>query len=411
MSRANFPQRVREQIAAAAGHQCSYPACNRRTVGPGPSVGYVSNSGYAAHIYAAACDGPRGQGGLSVAELKSPGNGIWLCGRHAKLIDNNQGNAYPPEMLVSYKALHEARVLLEHEGLYPPIGWLHELTIVQAPLFLTPQKIQLAKLNLIYGLNSTGKTALIEWICGFFDPTTLERWIPTWHRSMNLRLSLLNPKLQQLGLTIDGKRLRYSLGGRDVAFIPVGFNIFKPSRPDFSIQDDREMLAQALGLPVTTVGSLIAEVNKFPHAKASNLRFERDIDDDENELDRYILKADVQGTASGLPLRALSGRERERIVLELSTAAARLSGKYCPTLLVLDEAISIVFDGFFDFYSKHLLDPLNQFQTLMCIAERDLDLENVRWNGWQVIRTTGRVPDIQVSQDIRTTRPLTINND
>lgn len=403
MPRANFTAKVRGLIESAAGHQCSFPACNRRTIGPGPSSEYLSNSGYAAHIYAASGGGPRGQGGLSQAELKGAGNGIWLCGSHAKLIDNNRGMAYPPEMLVSYKALHEARVLLEHEGLYPPIGWLHELTIVQGPLFSTPQTVKLAKLNLIYGMNCTGKTAIAEWITGFFDCASLERWMPIRQQPLSLRLSLLNPKLQHLGLTIDGHKLQYSVDGKKVAFIPIGFRVLKPDRLDFSIQDDREMLAQALGLPAVTVESLVDEVNAFPYAKVSNLRFECDTDDDGSETDRNVLRADVQGTVPGLTLRGLSGREGERIVLELATAAARLSGKYCPTLLVLDGSISIVFEGFFDFYSHHLLDPLNQFQTLMCIAERDLDLDNVKWNGWQVIRTKGQVPNVTLSQDVRAT--------
>lgn len=402
MPRANFTPKVRELIESAAGHQCSFPACNRRTSGPGPTSEYLSNSGYAAHIYAASSGGPRGQGGLSEAELKGAGNGIWLCGSHAKLVDNNKGNAYPPETLHSYKALHEARVLLEHEGLYPPIGWLHELTIVQGPLFSTPQKVQLSKLNLIYGMNCTGKTAITEWITGFFDPKTLERWTPAKTRPLMLRLALLNPKLQHLGITLDGKTLQYSIDGKPVAFVPIGFKIFKPDRLDFSIQDDREMLARALSLPIVTIESLVNEVNSFPHAKASNLRFEQDTDDDGNPVDRFILRADVHGTVPGLPLGGLSGGERECVVLELATAAARLSGKYCPTLLVLDGSISIVFEGFFDFYSHHLLDPLNQFQTLMCIAERDLDLDNVKWNGWQVIRTNGKVPSVTLTQDVRT---------
>lgn len=402
MPRANFTTKVRGLIESAAGHQCSFPACNCRTIGPGTTSEYISNSGYAAHIYAASSGGPRGQGGLSEAELKGAGNGIWLCGKHAKLVDNNKGNAYPPETLHSYKALHEARVLLEHEGLYPPIGWLHELTIVQGPLFSEPQKVQLSKLNLIYGMNSTGKTAITEWITGFFDSKTLERWIPARTQPLKLRLSLLNPKLQHLGITLNGTTLQYSIDGKDVAFIPIGFKIFKPDRLDFSIQDDREMLAQALSLPIVTVESLVNEVNSFPHAKVSNLRFEQDTDDDGNPVDRHILRADLHGTAPGLTLRGLSGREGERIVLELATAAARLSGKYCPTLLVLDGSISIVFKGFFDFYSHHLLDPLNQFQTLMCIAERELDLDNVKWNGWQVIRTNGKVPNVTLTQDVRT---------
>jgi hypothetical protein len=402
MPRANFTLKVRKLIESAAGHHCSFPACNQRTSGPGATSEYLSNSGYAAHIYSASSGGPRGQGGLSDAELKGAGNGIWLCGRHAKLVDNNKGNAYPPEALHSYKALHEARVLLEHEGLYPPIGWLHELTIVQSPLFSTTQKVQLSKLNLIYGMNCTGKTAITEWITGFFDPKILARWTPATIQPLILRLSLLNPKLQYLGVTIDGKKLQYFIDSRPVAFIPIGFKIFKPDRLDFSIQDDREMLAQALLLPLVTIDSLINEVNSFPHAKASNLRFELDIDDDGNSNDRLILRADVQGTVPGLALRGLSGREGECIVLELATAAARLSGKYCPTLLVLDDSLSIVFEGFFDFYSHHLLDPLNQFQTLMCIPERDIDLDNVKWNGWQVIRTNGKVPTVTLTQDVRT---------
>lgn len=332
--------------------------------------------------------------------MKGAGNAIWLCGRHAKLIDNNRGDAYPPETLLSYKALHEARVRLEHEGLYPPIGWLHELTIVRGPLFAVSQKVQLGKLNLIYGRNSTGKTAIAEWIAGFFDPKYLERWTPAQQHPIDLRLSLLNPKLQHLRLTVKGSRLQYSVDGKNVAFIPIGFRIFKPSRLDFSIQDDREMLAKALGLTKVIVEALIREINVFPYAKATNLRFERDTDDCGNELDQYTLLADVLGTAPGLSLRMLSGREGERIVLELATAAARLSGMYCPTLLVLDESISIVFDGFFDFYSNHLLNPLNQFQTLMCITEQDLDLNNVRWNGWQVIRTDGRPPNVILGRDL-----------
>ncbi|MBV8468712.1 MAG: AAA family ATPase [Burkholderiaceae bacterium] len=401
MPRENFTPKVRELIAASAGHQCSFPTCNQRTSGPGHNTNFVSNSGYAAHIYSASKGGPRGQGKLTSAELKSPGNGIWLCGRHAKIVDNNGGVKYPPEVLLSYKALHEARVSLEHEGLYPPIGWLHELTIVQSPLFAAPQTFQFSKLNLIYGANSTGKTAIVEWINSLFDCTKLDRWMPAEHNPIKLRLSLLNPKLQNLEMTARNSEVKYSIDGKSVAFVPIGFAIFKPRRFDYSITDDAEMLAQALNVPAPAINSLIDEVNQFPHAKVQNLRLELNTNGDGNYIEQYTLITDVQGTAPGLPLRNLSGREKERILLEFSTAAARLSGKYCPTLLILDESVSVIFDGFFDFYSHHLLDPLNQFQTLMCIAEQDLDLNNVRWNGWQVIRTHGKPPHVSLNQDVR----------
>lgn len=323
-----------------------------------------------------------------------------MCGRHAKIVDNNRGSGYPPQTLLSFKALHEARVSLEHEGLYPPVGWLHELSISQSPLFVAGQKIQLGKLNLVYGMNCTGKTAMVEWIEGFFNVEQLDRWIPMHDGKLDVRLSLLNPKPQTLRLEIKDDAVKYSIDDRSVAFIPISFRVFRPKRFDYGIRDDREMLAQSLGVATTVMDQLLEEVNRFPHARASNLRFERDTDEDDEEIGTVSLCADVQGTLPGLSLRSLSGRESERILLELATAAARLAGKYCPTILVIDECVSIIFEGFFDFYSHHLLDPSNQFQTLMCIAERDLDLQNVRWNGWQVIRTSGKLPSVRLSSDM-----------
>jgi hypothetical protein len=395
MAREEFSAPTRRLIAEHAGHQCSFPTCNRRTVGPGPVSSKTSSSGYAAHIYSAASGGPRGQGGLTAAELSGPGNGIWLCGRHSKLADNNRGAKYSPETLLSYKALQESRVSLEHEGLYSPVGWLHELTIIQSPLFAPPQTIGLAKLNLFYGNNGTGKSAITEWINGFFDAEALRRWISENHAPLELRLSFLSPKLQQLRLTAQGGKLRYFIDGTQVAFIPIGLRVLRPERLDYSECDDLRMVARALRMPPELVRNLADEVNAFPYTKVSSLRFEVDEDGD------TVLLSDVEGTAPGLSLRALSSGESERVMLELVTAAARLSGRYSPTLLVLDEFPSIIFKEFFEYYSHHLLDPGNQFQTFMCIPERDLDLDGVRWNGWEVVRTEGSPPLVRISQEVR----------
>jgi len=403
MTRENFTLKVREQIAESAGYQCSFPTCDRRTIGPSQTPGNVSKSGYAAHIYAASPRGPRGQGGLSPSELQAAGNGIWLCGTHAKLVDNNRGMDYPPEVLLSYKALHESRVLLEHEGLYPPVGWLHKLEIIASPIFRAQQAIQLAKLNLICGNNGTGKTAIVEWIASFFDCQELRRWMLTGQKPLELRMSVLTPKLQSLSLRAKQGRITYHIEGQEVAFIPVGFTVLKPKRLDYSILDDREMLSRSLGLPAILIPSLLDEANRFPHAHISNLRFEMVESEEDNPTGtkREILRANVPGAYPGLGLRNLSGAEAEGVLLELAMAAARLSGKYCPTLLILDAAAAIICEGFFEYYSYHLLDPINQFQTLLTIPTRNLNLDNIRWNGWQVIRTVGSRPNITLNQDIR----------
>ncbi|RSL18654.1 hypothetical protein EDE15_4248 [Edaphobacter aggregans] len=77
-------------------------------------------------------------------------------------------------------------------------------------------------------------------------------------------------------------------------------------------------------------------------------------------------------------------------------AAARVSGVYTLTLLILDGCPSIVFEGFFDFYSHDFLDPENHFQTLMCIPTRSIDPDNIRWNGWQIVHMEGKDPDAKL---------------
>lgn len=393
MARHEFSAAIRRQIAERAGHQCSFPACNRRTVSSGAGGQYVSRSGYAAHIYSAASDGPRGQGGLTAGELRSADNGIWLCGVHAKLVDNNKGSAYPPEVLHSYKALHEARIALEHEGLYPPIGWLHEFSVGQNPLFVPGQRFQFAKLNLFYGMNGTGKTALIEWIIGFFDPERVTRWMTPGSLPIQAKMSVLSPKLQRVSMEVSGDQASYDIDGSSCAFVPLGFKVIRPRRSAAVNVGDIEWLSQVLNLPKAVIRGLAREVNQFPHARVSNLRFEHD-----PESGTETLRLDVPGTYPGLSLGSLSGGEKAGVVLEMATAAARLSGRYCPTLLILEEIPAIFLDGFFDNYSHHLLDPLNQFQTLMTLPARDLDLANVQWNGWQVIHTRGQPPALQLAQ-------------
>lgn len=396
MVRENFTPATRRLIAERAGHQCSFPTCNRRTIGPGASSKEVSGSGKAAHIYSASPKGPRGQWGLSADELIQPENGIWLCSDHATLIDNNRGENFSPQTLLSYKDLQEARVALEVQGLYSPISWLHELKILKSPLFAENQTIRFAKLNLLYGNNGTGKTALTKWLCGFFDSISLKHWRGNTCDPIQLELSFLNPKLQHFSMSLDQKILKYTVDGQNVAFIPIGIRIIRIGRIYYSEhEDDLSTISRILNFPPEIVLNLVDEIHAFAYSKVSNLLFKED-------KEGYItLYCDVEGTVPGLSLRSLSGGETERLFLEFATAAARLSGRYCPTLLILDGCPSIIFKGLFDFYSHHFLDPENQFQTIMCIPTRDLDLNSLKWKGWEVIRTTEKVPSLVVTQEIR----------
>jgi hypothetical protein len=150
-------------------------------------------------------------------------------------------------------------------------------------------------------------------------------------------------------------------------------------------EGDDVALSRILSLPPEIVQNLFKEIDRFPRSRMRKLHYERD-----EETGQLSLHLGLDGAVPGLPLRSLSTREIDRVFIELATAAARSSGQHAPTLLILDGCPRIVFEGFFDFYSHHFLDPDGHFQTLLCIPSTDIDLKNLRWNGWELIQTVGK---------------------
>ena len=88
-ARDNFPNKVKVALAHRAGHRCSHPECQKLTSGPSSVEDEFVNTGNAAHIIAAAPNGPRADASISKAERKSINNGIWLCRIHAYQVDND----------------------------------------------------------------------------------------------------------------------------------------------------------------------------------------------------------------------------------------------------------------------------------------------------------------------------------
>ena len=109
--RADFSAATRRQLAARAGHVCSFPGCGRPTSGPSAEAADASvDLGEACHIVAAAT-GPgarRRDPSMTRAERSSIDNGIWMCRTHAKLIDSDEAT-YTVEQLHKWKREAEAR--------------------------------------------------------------------------------------------------------------------------------------------------------------------------------------------------------------------------------------------------------------------------------------------------------------
>lgn len=396
MCRINFTAKTKRIVAERAGLQCSYPSCNRRTLGPGSENNETSNSGTAAHIYSASVGGPRGQGTLTEDELKSSDNAIWLCRVHGTLIDNNRGDSFSPQLLLSYKQMQEARIAHEHQGLYTPVGWIHKINLNESPIFENNSSFTLAKLNLIIGDNGTGKSALCEWIGGIFNLSYLTRWRSV-RRPLKFNLSFFNPQEITISLNIpENNKVSYKINDKREPLNPIIIKLISPRKELGRLTEDEknsdlEYFSGVFNVDSVIINNLIDEIHNYQHAKIRNIKFEI-----EDGIKYMCL--DVDGTHPGLSFGALSGREQERVFIEFACALARSCGRYAPTALILDNFISIFFKGWFDYYSHHFLDRRNQFQTILTIPSREIDLSNVRWNGWQVLHTSGSPPKCTVSE-------------
>ncbi|MCP4611296.1 MAG: hypothetical protein GY845_21505 [Planctomycetes bacterium] len=113
--RDDFSQATKEVLAKRVGYHCSNPKCHASTSGPQEDPIKTINVGVAAHITAASPDGPRYNDGLTEDERKSPENGIWLCQKCAKLIDNDT-TRYTVEKLKLWKQETETIAVRELEG-------------------------------------------------------------------------------------------------------------------------------------------------------------------------------------------------------------------------------------------------------------------------------------------------------
>lgn len=101
--REEFSKKTKDILAKRVGYKCSFPGCNRNTIGKSnKSNDSVINLGEAAHIYAASINGPRYNDKMSKEERVSTENGIWMCRQHARIIDADYIN-YSPSTLLQWK--------------------------------------------------------------------------------------------------------------------------------------------------------------------------------------------------------------------------------------------------------------------------------------------------------------------
>lgn len=113
--RDEFVEKTKKVLQQRVGNRCSNPECRCLTSGPNVDPQKATSIGVAAHITAAAPNGPRYDPELMPEERKSILNGIWLCQNCAKLIDSDP-SIYSVNLVQRWKAHSEELSRLELEG-------------------------------------------------------------------------------------------------------------------------------------------------------------------------------------------------------------------------------------------------------------------------------------------------------
>lgn len=116
-NRDEFLQTTKRSLCDRVGNKCSFPTCNATTSGPSDeSDNAVDSTGMACHVFAAAPGkgAKRYDPDMSSDERRAAKNGIWMCYKHGKQIDNDECR-FSSEILFKWKEIAEKRAQIEHE--------------------------------------------------------------------------------------------------------------------------------------------------------------------------------------------------------------------------------------------------------------------------------------------------------
>lgn len=178
MARDGFTKDTLRKIAGRAGYICSFPGCERLTVGPSEDrQSAVSMTGVAAHITGASPVGERYDANLTRAQRAAHSNGIWMCQVHGKWIDDNP-SAATVTVLRQWKATHESAIAqrVAHGRAVRRDG-ITSVTLTHVGIFARMPNVALGRLNVVYGRNASGKSTFAQALAAFSGGAPLARFI------------------------------------------------------------------------------------------------------------------------------------------------------------------------------------------------------------------------------------------
>ncbi|MFS3860675.1 hypothetical protein ACK6VY_14255 [Proteus mirabilis] len=387
--REEFTKKTKDILAGRAGYQCSHPQCSTITIGPGEREDETCNIGEASHIYSAAKNGPRGQGGLTKEELKSPENGIWLCKVHARLIDTNNGEGFTASQLIGWKKLHE-EFIKHHQGrISNKLYWISKLSIVDSPLFQKPISIEFSKITIIESnSNGAGKTAICEWLSSVSAINRLERWVDC--EKLNIEIHLHTPELHLIEVSVDSGKISYRIDNLDITSSPFPFTcyFFDSNHLKKKYNKTSDFFAELINISPVLLGNIFDYICKNKKGILKAIRFAtpeelEQNDESESEQDIYCM---IQGNDFYLPFENLSGSEKNRVLLDVIITSLNERSKYTPILLFIEMNETFLSKESFKPYIERLNSIETSFQTIVTTHSNMLDECSVGFPRYELIK-------------------------
>lgn len=372
--RADFNSRVRKILARRAAYRCSNPDCSALTIGPGAGSDEVSETGVAAHIYAASPSGPRGTGGLTFAKRQAHDNGVWLCHRCARLVDNNQGNAFPAALLRSWRDLHEARTRIEQGGNSRPFGWIQRIEVDDDRWTAGLQCMHMSRCNFIIGGIGAGKSCLLSLLVGLSHPHELMSRVAV-HHNISAQIVWFDPQPREACLRVSNGDLSYQVDGKRTPFAVRPYRAIVVSAPYRMGEGSLVDLADMLKVDPWSVTAALPRLGSRLGGRVSEARHE----------DGAVFVRMWNSDRLIRWERDLSSEERDCFFYELAIAIADLQAEVEPTLLLFDSVLS----GTTADVGRHLLQimsaPARAFQTVVLEDNRALAYAtNDDLDGWSL---------------------------
>lgn len=111
MSKTQIPDKIKTQLWTLSAGRCEYRGCNEALWKDNLTMAKM-NKAYIAHIVADSPDGPRGDKIRSSQLAKKFSNLMLMCDAHHRLIDKDDVEGHPENLLVEMKKEHEKRIEL-----------------------------------------------------------------------------------------------------------------------------------------------------------------------------------------------------------------------------------------------------------------------------------------------------------